>query len=64
MAADPALLADAERQHFDLNILSGEKVQAAVEEVSNMSEQAARLGHRDREGGRVALICPRNQLGN
>jgi tripartite-type tricarboxylate transporter receptor subunit TctC len=36
MAADPALLAEADRQHIELSVLSGEKLQAAVQEVSNL----------------------------
>jgi tripartite-type tricarboxylate transporter receptor subunit TctC len=36
MAADPALRAEADKQHIELSILSGEKLQATVEEVSNL----------------------------
>jgi tripartite-type tricarboxylate transporter receptor subunit TctC len=36
MAADPALRAEADKQHIDLSVLPGEKLQAAVEEVSNL----------------------------
>jgi tripartite-type tricarboxylate transporter receptor subunit TctC len=39
MAADPALLAEADTQHMDLSFLPGEKLQAAVEDVGNMPDR-------------------------
>jgi tripartite-type tricarboxylate transporter receptor subunit TctC len=39
MAADPMLLADAQKEHVQLSIESGEAMQEAVAEVSNLPDQ-------------------------